>query len=64
MMNITNCESGGVGFFDLLALAFIILKLTNLIDWSWLWVLSPFWITAIIAAVVWIIKDERESRKW
>lgn len=33
----------GVGFWGLLGLIFITLKLTKVIDWSWLWVLSPFW---------------------
>lgn len=28
----------------LLGLLFIGLKLTNNIDWSWVWVTSPFWI--------------------
>lgn len=32
------------GFSTLLVLLFIALKLTHYIDWSWLWVLSPFWI--------------------
>ena len=27
-----------------LTLLFIYLKMTSQIDWSWLWVLSPFWI--------------------
>jgi len=30
-----------IGFFGLLGLLFIGLKLGNVIDWSWLWVLSP-----------------------
>jgi len=29
---------------SLLGILFITLKLTGYIDWSWLWVLSPFWI--------------------
>lgn len=33
--------SGGIGFFGLLTILFIGLKITNLIDWSWWWVLSP-----------------------
>lgn len=28
----------------LLLVAFIVLKLTGVIAWSWWWVLSPFWI--------------------
>lgn len=30
--------------FGLLGLVFITLKLTGHITWSWLWVLSPFWL--------------------
>jgi len=37
-------SSGGIGFCGLLAIVFITLKLTDVIDWSWLWVLSPIWI--------------------
>lgn len=42
--------AGGVGFCGLLAIAFIVLKLTHVIEWSWLWVLSPLWIPAAIVA--------------
>lgn len=31
----------GLGFLDILALIFIVLKLTGVIAWSWWWVLSP-----------------------
>ena len=37
-------KSGGIGFCGLLTILFIGLKLTNNIDWNWLWVLSPLWI--------------------
>lgn len=36
-------NSGGVSFFGLLAIVFITLKLTNVIAWSWWWVLLPLW---------------------
>lgn len=36
-------RSNNVGFLGLLAILFIGLKLTGHIDWSWWWVLSPFW---------------------
>jgi len=36
--------SGGIGFSGVLLIVFIVLKLTSIIDWSWWWVLSPFWI--------------------
>lgn len=33
----------GIGFFGLLAVVFITLKLCRVIDWPWLWVLAPIW---------------------
>lgn len=54
-MNTQN-SSGGVGISGLLGIAFIILRLTGTITWSWLWVLSPFWIpVAFILIVLFII---------
>lgn len=37
--------NGGIGFTGLLTIVFIALKLTGVISWSWLWVLSPIWIS-------------------
>jgi hypothetical protein len=34
-------SSSGIGFTGMLTILFIGLKLTNVIDWSWWWVLSP-----------------------
>lgn len=42
---------GGVGFFGLLGIAFIVLKLTGVIDWPWLWVLAPLWGPLALAIV-------------
>lgn len=39
----------GIGFGGLLAIVFIVLKLTKTIAWSWLWVLAPIWIPIGIA---------------
>lgn len=44
-------QSGGIGFCGLLAIVFIVLKLCNVIDWSWWWVLCPIWIPAGIGLV-------------
>lgn len=46
-------HSGGI-FWTLLAVAFIVLKVTHLIDWPWVWVLAPIWIPAgiVLAAIV------------
>lgn len=38
----------GVGFGGLLTLVFIVLKLMGIINWSWVWVLSPIWISILI----------------
>ena len=43
--------SGGVGFSGLLTILFIGLKLGGIINWSWLWVLSPLWISFGIAII-------------
>lgn len=47
-------KSSGIGFFGLLALIFIALKLTGHIDWSWWWVLAPLWwpIPVVVVAVL------------
>lgn len=39
----------------LLGLIFITLKLTGYITWSWLWVLSPFWIPLATAAAIFLV---------
>jgi hypothetical protein len=43
--------SGGMSFSSVLALIFIVLKLCGVINWSWVWVLSPIWITLIIGLI-------------
>jgi hypothetical protein len=47
-----NVSSGGAGVTGLLQVAFIVLKLCGIIEWSWLWVLSPTWITAVFVALL------------
>ena len=46
---------GGVGFPGLLTVLFVGLKLTGYIGWSWWWVLSPLWITALLVALLLIL---------
>lgn len=48
-------SSGGIGFFGLLAVLFIGLKLTHYIDWSWWWVLSPFWVPAAFIIAIFLV---------
>lgn len=46
--------NGGIGFVGLLTIAFIVLKLVGVITWSWVWVLSPLWISAVIYVVIFV----------
>jgi hypothetical protein len=48
MSNNSSSSSSGIGFTGLLTVLFVGLKLTHVITWSWLWVLSPIWISFLI----------------
>lgn len=45
-------ESPGIGLPMALFLVFLVLKLTETIDWPWLWVTAPLWIPVTIAALI------------
>lgn len=45
-------RSGGIGFVGALTIAFIVLKLTSVIDWSWWWVVCPIWLLAAFTAAI------------
>jgi hypothetical protein len=47
--------SNGIGFTGLLTIVFITLKLCKVIDWSWVWVLSPVWIAVCIVIIIVLI---------
>lgn len=51
-MSNSSSSSGGIGFTGALTIAFIVLKLTGYITWSWWWVLSP---TLIVLAIIALI---------
>jgi len=44
-----------VTFSQLLFITFLILKLTNVIDWSWWWVTAPLWGPIVIVLGILII---------
>lgn len=48
----TRVHSSGVGFFGILGIVFITLKLCGVINWPWIWVLSPLWGSALLFIVV------------
>ena len=50
-----TASQGGIGFTGLLTIVFIVLKLTGVIEWSWVWVLSPIWIGAACSVVFIIV---------
>ena len=51
-MSDTNARSGGIGFCGLLTIVFIVLRLTNVIDWEWWWVLAPLWVPTVGAILL------------
>lgn len=52
---------------SLLQVAFIVLKLCKVINWSWWWVLAPIWID-IAVLLIWLtivlLIVKREDKKW
>ncbi len=47
-------SSGGIGFGSLLTIVFIVLKLCGVINWKWIWVLSPLWISVALVLIIFI----------
>ena len=62
-----NRSSGGTGFLGILQIVFIVLKLCNVIHWSWARVLIPLWVDlgVIIICLAVILADKvgRERRR-
>ena len=51
-MKHTEVRYTGIGFSEALTLLFIALKICKVIDWPWLWVLSPILLTLVFLIVV------------
>lgn len=51
----TSSAGGGTSILGLLGIAFIVLKLTRVIRWSWWWVTAPFWGGLALAAAIGVI---------
>jgi hypothetical protein len=47
--------SGGLHIGLVLFLIFLVLKLTDTIDWSWWWVTSPLWIGIVFVISIFIL---------
>ena len=50
-----KASASGIGFTGLLTIAFIVLKLVGVINWSWIWVLSPLWISFALFILVLLV---------
>ena len=45
-------STGSWPIATILTIVFVVLKLTEVIDWSWIWILSPLWISAAFSVVI------------
>lgn len=54
-MSTESNAGGGIGLPTALALLFVGLKLGHVIDWPWLWVLSPLWISTAIGLLLLLV---------
>ena len=62
-----NVRNSGMGFISVLTLIFVVLKLTNNISWSWVWVLSPIWISIILMIFIFgiiLVAGRIKKGKW
>lgn len=53
----------GTSLITIITVIFIVLKILGFINWSWIWVLSPIWITGlfIIGLAVYIMFKNKEK---
>ena len=51
-----NNSTIGANFTITLLTVFVVLKLTNNIDWNWWWVLSPLWIPFALLFLVTVLE--------
>ena len=62
-----KAKRSSMGVISILTLILIVLKLTGLVSWSWLWVLSPIWISGlfiVIAFATILITGRIKKGKW
>lgn len=55
MSNESTKSGNGIGFGTVLFIVFLVLKLTNVIDWSWWWVTAPIWIPVAVLALIGVV---------
>ena len=54
-MDNNRATGGGITFCGLLTIAFIVLKLMGIIKWSWFWVFSPIWLSALFVVLIFVV---------
>lgn len=54
-MNNTSASTGGIGLPGVLFVVFLVLKLTDVVDWSWWWVTAPLWLPAAIFIPIFLV---------
>lgn len=60
-------KQGGLGVVSVLTIVVIALKLSGVIQWHWVWVLSPVWITVAIAVIIFtaiLVAGRIKKGKW
>ena len=45
-------KSSRLGLTDYFAVAFVVLKLCHVIDWSWWWVTAPIWGGIVLGVIL------------
>jgi len=71
----SKSTSGGTSIVGLLGVVFVTLKLCGVIDWSWWWVLAPFWggialvllilvVGAIVFTLMVIYENVSDRKRW
>lgn len=66
-----NLSGGGIGITGALFITFLVLKLTHVINWSWVWIFAPLWIDLVFIVVIFVglficekVEDYKWERKW
>lgn len=54
-MESKNTKTGGIGFFGALQVAFIVMKVADVIHWNWIAVFSPAIIYVILVVIICIL---------
>ena len=48
-------KESSIGLPTIVFVVFLILKLCNIIDWSWWWVTAPIWIPIAVVGVFYLL---------